>query len=474
MQADVVIVGGGLAGLACAVALRESGLRVAVFESSARLGGRACSWTDAHSGDEVDLGPHIVLTEYRNMLTFLEQLGTRDRIVWETDRLLRLREGRRSTDMRLHALPAPFHLLPSFARAQSVSWRDIVSNRRVLWMAMRLSEEQVKRLDRRTALDLLQQCGVTSRFIEWFWATACMSVLNVPLERCSAGALMRVFAQLTGLQQYAIGFADVSLAELFVPSALRLLKRAGCAVHINAPVIRIVGEGERFQSVVLDGGERFDARICVAAVPPQSLTRLLPAEWRQISPFTSAVAFDPSPYVSCYLWLDRKVTRERFWARVWNPADLNTDFYDLSNIRCAWHGRSESVIASNIIHSHRAEPLSDEQIVARTLQEIQEALPAAEHASVRHAVVNRIPMAIPCPKPGSENMRPPTRTPVGGLLLAGDWTDTGLPASMESAVHSGWAAAEEIWRLQGSPRRLVLPKRAPEGIAGWVHRHGTR
>jgi squalene-associated FAD-dependent desaturase len=473
MQFDVVIVGGGIAGLACAVALRDSGLRVAVFESSPTLGGRARSWTDRCSGDEVDLGPHIVLTEYRNMLAFLEQLGTQDRIVWETDRLLRLREARHVTDMRLHALPPPLHLLPSFISAHAVSCSDLLSNRRVLWMAMRLTEEAVKALDRISALELLRHCGVTPNFIEWFWATACISVLNVPLERCSAGALMRVFAQLVGLRKYAIGFADVALADLFVPAAVRLVETAGGRVLTRAHVSGIVCEGGCFRSLALTGGERVEAKMCVAALPPQRLARLLPEEWRRVHPFkTLQQSFEPSPYVSCYLWFDRKLTREKFWARIWNPAGLNTDFYDLSNIRRGWSGREQSVMASNIIYSHRAEALSDEQIVARTVEEIEEAFPAAGRARVRHAVVNRIPMAVPCPTPGSERDRPAVQTPLQGLLLAGDWTDTGLPASMESAVHSGWAAAEEIFRWQGTPRRLVLPKRAPQGIAGWVHGAG--
>ncbi|MBM0103352.1 FAD-dependent oxidoreductase [Steroidobacter sp. S1-65] len=474
MQSDVVIVGGGLAGLACAVALRDCGLRIRVFEGSARLGGRACSWTDPHTCDDVDLGPHILLTEYRNMLAFLEQLGTRDRIVWETERLLRLREGRRVTDMRLHALPPPLHLLPSLATTKSVSLADVASNRRVLWMAMRATEEHIKHLDGRSALDLLRHSGVSDRFIEWFWATACMSVLNVPLDRCSAGALMRVFAQLTGLQEYAIGFADEALANLFVPGSIRMLERAGGRVYTESRVDRIVGEQGRFHSVMLQGGERIEARFCVAAVPPQCLTRLLPDEWAAMDPFKDVGRFEPSPYVSSYLWLDRKVTDERFWARIWNPCDLNTDFYDLSNIRRGWSERRESVIASNIIFSHRADGLSDEQIVAATLDDIREALPAAEHAHIRHAVVNRIPMAISCPTPGCERCRPATRTPIEGLLLAGDWTDTGLPSSMESAVHSGWAAAEVILQMQGRPHHLVLPKRELEGIAGWVRRYGAR
>jgi 15-cis-phytoene desaturase len=131
------------------------------------------------------------------------------------------------------------------------------------------------------------------------------------------------------------------------------------------------------------------------------------------------------------------------------------------------------VIASNIIYSHRANGLSDEEIIATTIDEIREAFPEVGRSSLRHALVNRISMAIPCATPGSEGNRPATQTPIQGLMLAGDWTDTALPASMESAVHSGFAAAEAVLQLHGAPRRLVLPKRSPEGIAGLVHTYAA-
>ena len=468
--ADVVIIGGGLAGLACAVALLESGLRVSIFEADNALGGRARSWTDSHTGDVIDLGPHVIVTEHRNMLALLEKLGTRQRVVWETDRLIRVRDEAGVADTHLHRLPPPLHLLPSFLRNRSLSWRDLLSNRRVLSLALQLDEEAVEALDARNAEELLRTCGVTPHFMRWFWASVCMSLLNVPLERCSAGALLRVFSQLAGLREYRIGFPDEGLAELFVPAALRVLEDGGARIHKCARVERIVCEGERFSSVALANGERVRASTCVAAVPPQCLGRLVDAPWQHVRPFSDLGAFEPSPYVSSYLWFDRKLTREKFWMRIWDGRHLNVDFYDLANIRRSWRDREGSVIASNIIYSHRVNDLSDDEIVAATTREIREAFPDAQRCTVRHAVVNRIPMAIPCPAPGTESKRPPTVTPIKGLLLAGDWTNTQLPSSMESAVHSGWSAAQEIWRSIGQPRHLVLPKRPLQGFAGFVQR----
>jgi uncharacterized protein with NAD-binding domain and iron-sulfur cluster len=205
-------------------------------------------------------------------------------------------------------------------------------------------------------------------------------------------------------------------------------------------------------------------------VPPTDLPALLPPAWTERhAPLRVAADFEPSPYISSYLWFADKITREQFWVRLWSPSTLNYDFYDLSNIRPEWAARP-SVIASNIIYSHRAQQMTDDEIIDATRREISEFAPAAAHTRLRHARVHRIPMAIPCPYPGTERGRPPPRTPIRNLFLAGDWLATALPASMESAVRAGWLAAEQIWGEIGRPRRLALPASLPKGFAGLVYR----
>jgi 15-cis-phytoene desaturase len=165
-----------------------------------------------------------------------------------------------------------------------------------------------------------------------------------------------------------------------------------------------------------------------------------------------------------YLWFDRKLTGERFWAQPGALERLNTDFYDLSNIRQGWSDRP-SLIASNIVYSHRARAMSDAQIVAATRREIAQFAPEAGPARIVHAAVNRIAMAIPCPLPGSESERP-----APSAFLAGDWTRTGLPCSMESAVRSGFMAAEAVLGTTG----LSLETRPLEVFAGLVNRLGAK
>lgn len=460
VQADVAIVGGGLAGLSCAVALADAGLRSVVFESSSELGGRARSWTHAGTGDTVDIGPHVVHSEYANFLWLLERLGTRERITWQPGKLITL-ATQPPTVLRHKPLPPPLSLLPDLARAPGLSLRDLWSNNPPTWRALKFGEEDVPELDRVAALDYLKATGVTAQMIDWFWRFASMAVMNVPLEECSSAALLRVHAQLIGRRGLHFGFPDAGLSDLYVAQAERAIRAAGGDVVRNAKA-RAVTQRQGVHYVALEDGRGVSARYCVCALPPQDLEALQPG-------LVETRAFEPSPYVSSYLWFDRKITAERFWGLLWAPTRLNYDFYDLSNIRPGWGTRS-SVVASNIIYSHRAAGMDDAAIVEATRREITEFAPEAARARIVHADVHRTPMGIACPKPGTELRRPATRTRIARLLLAGDWMSTQLPSSMESAVRSGLIAAEAILADSGRPRALAFAPKPTDGLAGLVRR----
>jgi hypothetical protein len=158
---------------------------------------------------------------------------------------------------------------------------------------------------------------------------------------------------------------------------------------------------------------------------------------------------------------------ERFVSHLWPRERLNHDFYDLSQIRHGWQGRP-TVLASNIIYSHRVHGMSDDGIVKATVAELAEFCPHSTQATLRHARVHPIPMAIPCPTPGFEQLRPGSATAWSGLVLAGDWMRTGLPCTMESAAKSGYMAAETVLRARGKPVSLAIDMRNCDGIAGAV------
>ena len=472
-NADVVVIGGGLAGLTCAVGLSDSGLRVVVLERDAILGGRASSWIDSKTGDPIAIGPHILLNQYHNMLQLLDRLGTRGRIVWQAQRrFLTIVDGQCQVVIRNAWLPAPYHFMPSLLRDPHICFRDLLSNWPVVQLALEADEELLARLDSISARDFLQSMKVNPSFIERFWAFAAFAIMNVPLEQGSAGALLRFYRRFAGHRDLAIGFADGGLADLYAPQAHSLIENSGGQVITSAAVKNLLCEGESVKGVELEDGSQIHAKFCVAALPPQALRQIIPTDWvNKPGIFSELDQFEAVPYISVYLWFDRKLTQQQFWARSYSPNDLNCDFYDLSNIYRGW--QKPSLIASNIIYAQRAQGLNDQDIITRTLQELAEFLPQVTEARVVHSVVNRIPLAIPVPSLGSELRRPATRTWVKGLFLAGDWIQTRLPYSMESAVASGWLAAEVILDDIGAPRQLAVEERGTKRqmlLVRWVNK----
>ena len=464
MRCDALVVGGGLAGLASAVALSRNGLRVVLVEKNDQLGGRARSCTDPVTGDVVDVGPHVLLTEYPNLLGLLELLGTRERIHWDDGKVLTVVERGQAVPLRSSRLPAPFHLLPSLLRVPGLSVGDLLSNHRASWFAIRAGEHDLLELDDLDALTFLQRMKASPRLIDWFWATVAMAILNVPLEQCSAAALLRFYRILISHPDLHLGFPRAGLSELYAPQSVRLIESSGGRVLTGRRVDTLSLDGGAVSGAVLADGRRIASDVCICAVEPGAVSPLLPAcAAASGPPFTNLSWFRPSPYISTYLWFDRKLTTASNWARAWSPQNLNYDFYDLSNIRPDWLPRP-SVIAGNIIYSYRAEAMSDDEIVEATAREIAEFTPRATQANIRHARVHRLPMAIPCPHPGVERRRPGPRTPVRGLFLAGDWTDTGLPCSMESAVRSGSLAAEAVLSAAGRGVKLAREVAITRGL----------
>ncbi len=412
---DTVIAGGGLAGITAAVALANAGQRVALLESSSILGGRASSTIDATTGDAIAIGPHVLFSEYVNLLKLLRLLGTESKIVWDDERFTTEVKGTHEMVMRMSRLPAPFHFVPSLFRDRTLRNADWLSNAGITLYALSLREDDLLRLDRYRGIDVVRRFRVREAYIDRFWRYLALAIVNVPLEECSAGALLRTYRRLIGKRGYRIGFPDGGLGDLFAPAALRFLRERGSVVMTNARVVSTDGP------FVLASGERFEGASYVIALPPPAL--------------------EPVPYVSVYLWFDRKLTQRRFWSRVYAEGDLNLDFYDFSNIGSRG---GTSLIGSNIIGAARIGTLTDEEIVRRTLEELAEYLPHVRDARLVHSVVRRIPMAIHAAVPGSESARPRDVEVRRGVVVAGDWTQTGLPPSMESACFSGFRAAEVI------------------------------
>ncbi|WP_427913232.1 hydroxysqualene dehydroxylase [Ramlibacter sp. MMS24-I3-19] len=469
-MSDVVVVGAGVAGLRCALALADAGLRVTVLEGTPHAGGRAGSCADDATGLQVDIGPHVVSSEHRNFMAMLHRLDQDDQVQWQPDPVITLLDGRGVLRMPSWRLPPPLHGLPLLPRALTrLSMRDALSHTRIAWRAARLDEQGTREFDHEDALGLLRAMGVRPRAIDWFWRSAVLALLNVPLEQCSGTALLRVFRLMLGRSGWHFGFPKVGLAQLYVPGSCRAVLRSGGQVLFGARVQRLRLEEDRLVGLETVDGRVIATRRCVLALPPQDVAALASPEAALQGLATAARYFRPSPYQSTYVWFDRRITRERFWARTWSPQNLNTDFYDLAGIRPALAGEG-SVIACNAIGPQVRADWPEERIVEQTMREIEQFAPAARQARVLHTRVHRVPMAVPQPRPGTEGLRPRTRTPVEGLCVAGDWTDTALPCSMESAARSGALAAEAVLEDLGREVRIAIDAPDTRGLVGLLRR----
>lgn len=463
LETDVVILGGGIAGLTCAVGLLGSGLRLVVVERDGLLGGRARSWTDPTTGDPVHVGPHIVTNYYSNFFRLLERLGTADRVVWGSKEVLyTMFDGDRPVELRRSSLPPPVQMLATLRGDPALGLLDLASNAAPLQVALGLDEHDVLRLDDLDGGAALTAMGVRPAMQRRYWQFAAMSILNTPVERCSAGSLLRTFHHAISRDAVRVGFPGCGLGDLFAPGARAVIEAAGHPVWTNTAATRLLGADEQATGVRLADGREIRARHVVSTLPPGDLAPLLPVVWRDHAGLDSLQWFEPVSYVSVYLWFDRRLTRRQFWARSYAPDDLNCDFYDYANIYPDW-GERPSLIGSNIIDAERIAGMSDAEIVAGTRRELMENLPQARTAELRHAAVHRIPLAVQSPRPGFEARRPTADTTVDGLVLAGDWTRTGLPSSMEGAAASGWRAAEVVRAREGRPRALVRPL-PPRGV----------
>ena len=444
---DVVVVGSGFAGIAAAVRLAAHGARVLVLEARPGLGGRATAFLDPQTGEIVDNGQHVLIGCYHETFALLRTLGT-DALVDLDDRLTIDCVQRDGWNSRLQAapLPSPWHLVGGLARWQALSWSDRAAALRLAPALVRAGRAHRRgrpmpgTIDTETVSGWLLRHGQTPRISELLWEPLAVAALNQPPQVAAAAPFVRVLAQMFGgtRRDAAIGLPRVPLDALYAKPAVSWLAARGGAVRTHAPA-RIVCAGDRVSHVEVRA-ERIEAAAVVCAVPWHALARTIdppPAALESI--MTRAAAMASSPIVTVNLWFDRAVTE--------------TPFVGLPGRTMQWVFDKRYAFGADASHLSVVSS-GAEAIVARTnadliglaVHDVRDALPVARAASVLRATVVREKRATFSLAPG-QPARPSTRTAIRGLLLAGDWIDTGLPATIESAVVSGHRAAQAAFEL---------------------------
>jgi squalene-associated FAD-dependent desaturase len=447
---DVAVIGAGFAGMSAAVRLAAKGARVLLMESRSRLGGRATAFIDRETGELVDNGQHILLGCYRETLGFLGEIGALDRLT--VQRHLRVpmidRQGQRSR-LECPMLPAPVHLLAGLWDWEALDWTDRLA---VLRMTgpLKLAARQMRAEDRQragsakiaaspgeTVDNWLVRNGQTARLREMLWEPLALAALNQPPSQAAAPVFARVLAEMFGPSPTAasIVLPTVPLHEMYAEPAREFLHDRACEVRTGATAAVDI-DGDRVRGVRC-AGQSWAVGAVVSAVPWFAIGDVVDDRAPALEPLRRhARAMASSPIVTVNLWFDRPVLDEPFLglpgrAMQWAFEKRGGNGDGASRLSLVSSGASALTGQSNAA------------LIALAHAEIVAALPPAHAATLLRATVIREPRATFSLAPG-QPPRPGTRTPVDGLYLAGDWIETGLPATIEGAVRSGHRAADAV------------------------------
>jgi len=452
----VAVVGGGLAGLAAGSALAASGLKVTLFERRPYLGGRASSYQHPGTGEIVDNCQHVLLGCCTNLLEFYARTGVADQIRW-FDRLTFLEPGGRASEIGPSALPAPLHTTPAFLRAACLDLSDKLAIARAM-VALAPSTP----CDRgESFLSWLRRHGQTERAIDRFWRTVLVSALNEEIDRISVPYAAQVMRE-SFLKSAAAGRMGVPVVPL-----TDLYNAAGNYIRDNGGSIQFRTSVDSFRADLSDvkvavGGrdETFD--YVVLALPFDGLARILPDTSASQSLRDSLNRFETSPITGIHLWFDRDISELEH--AVLLDRTIQWMFHKSKLQKRDSNGHAsyvELVVSSSKVLVDKSKP----EIVDLAVRELAEFFPVVREANLLKSTVIKEVHATYSPKPGVDLNRPRTETIWPRVFLAGDWTATGWPATMEGAVRSGYLAAQSLARVAGKrDAAFLVPDLRPSGF----------
>lgn len=448
----VAIVGGGLAGLAAAAALVEAGCAVALFEARRQLGGRAASFDD-DSGVQIDYCQHVGMGCCTQLDYFCRATGVAG-LFREDDTLHFIAgDGQRVDFSAAPGMPAPLHLLPGLLRLDFLSFTDRVHAARLL---MRMALWQPHPSEREpTIAAWLADNRASAELTRRFFGTVLVSALGERLEAASLSAARQVFLDgfMRSSAAWKLRVPRVPLREVFDDRVGAWLQERGAVIQRSTPIQQVAVHDGRLAGVAVNE-QRLEFDACVVAVPWRRLPTLFAedvvANWPQL---TAASQLKGSPISSAHFRFDRPITPlphavliDRLSQWVFNRGAMLA--HEDSTLR---------YYLQVVISASQELAMRDKDDVLREIvADLQAAFPEAKTAVLLECRLVTDPNAVFSPSPGCDRNRLPQVTPVSGLFLAGDWTLTGWPATMEGAVRSGYLAAEALLRSVGREFRLLV------------------
>ncbi|MEX0703125.1 MAG: hydroxysqualene dehydroxylase HpnE [Planctomycetales bacterium] len=484
----VLIVGGGLAGLACAEGLSRHGVPVTVLESRDRLGGRASSFLDRATGTLIDNCQHVSMGCCTNFARFCEETGIAPFFRREPCLHFIGPDGK-TNHFAASRWPAPFHLFPAL---RGLSYLDLRTRRAIVRGLRALArtgpvEAGAVRFDR-----WLIEHDQPPEAVERFWEVVLVSALSESLDRIDAASARKVFvdAFIANRRGWEVRVPTVPLDELYGATLTERLRFRGVGIRMNAGVERVIVNGESAMGVELRDGSTISAAHVVLAVPHHRALDLLPEALRAHNALRSIAELESAPISSVHFWFDRPITdlphavlvgRLSQW--MFNRG-VTSEELPVASAECGVrnaespedsprptphsalrtpHSRHSQLVTRRYYYqivisaSRTLRGRPQAETIAAVLAELREIWPAAREATVHHARLVTEHRAVFSATPEADRLRPPQQSPVPNLQLAGDWTRTGWPATMEGAVRSGYLAAENVLARLGRPQSLVVP-----------------
>lgn len=432
--ARVAVWGGGFAGMSAALHAGLRGHVPEIFEAKSYLGGRAHSFTDARSGVVLDNGQHIFMGCYPACRELFDLLGVGDRLqAAEMMAVPFVSSERGRTELRAARLPAPWHLLAGLWRYEEMNLSDRWA---VVKMGLRLRLGGHAKSGE-TVESWLERWGQTSGAVRALWEPLCVAALNEPIASADAGLFETVLRRsiFGGRAASAIYVSRVGLSELLMPELRWFLRSVGGEVHVGEGIAEVKGEGDRIQEVRTTRGRLLEHEWHICALPWSAVRSLLPGDEPAAQ---KAGVLGSAPIVALHVFTDRRLIEEPFIGLLDSPVHW---VFDRSH-----QVREEGKYLFSVVISAAYEwmELPSAAFVEKAWTELQRLLPAAREARLLHHVLYKSKDATFAARPGCGNNRPGARTRWSNLVLAGDWTDTGLPGTLEGAAWSGRRAVEAM------------------------------
>ena len=465
-----MIIGGGLAGLAAASVLAAKGLAVTVLESRPRLGGRASSIVDRDTGETIDNCQHVSMGCCTSFRRFCEQTGCAD--LFETQPELHFVGPpglAKIVRFAASSLPAPLHLASSFLK---MPWFTFAEKRQIAFGLRALAKDR-SATDRsfQEWLDGQHQSETVQRR---FWHLVLVSALSESLDRISFRHARKVFIDgfLASHSGWQVSIPTVPLDDVYESRIATTLRNAGVEIRTKAGVRRLLIEEGRVAGVELRDGSRLSGDEFVLAVPHYLVRAMLPEELSQRSEFAALDRLETAPIASVHLWYDQPLTDLPHATFVDRLSQWMFNRTVLSDAAAASSSGGDAekengcrlqvvISAANDLSS-----LSEQEVIAKVDAELREVWPEDRGARLLHGRMITEHRAVFSPLQGVDELRPVQQSSIPNLQLAGDWTRTGWPATMEGAVRSGYLASGNVLGRLGQPEN-VIPDDLP---TAWLFR----